>query len=429
MMYDLVIIGSGFAGLAALKKAVAMGLATCLVYRDFGATQHFSGAFDVADPRLNNACIMPHEFPLIHAALDDFIRAHPGHLYSRIFSQKNITTGDLVGEMRGFFDFYGIPVVSDQHMVTVFGSTGAFKPTGFALKTQGLTVSDISRHQKAVFIHFPLIKDYHPQGIKAGLSKVFKEVRVVAAAGVPFNKATSLTVLLRYFDDAAHGLAGFRDFLKNTVQAGEIVFIPPVLGVKNTFTIHAELEKTLNTRVVEMLSGLPSSAGLRLEQIINRFFVTQFKESEKIKILKATVAGFTADGGKVLSVKTVSTHGTVDEVEGRSFILATGKYLGGGIAKDPCFKETVFNLPLFCDGRALNPNLPTTELISKDPLQRQLLFDVGVGTGPHSSPPAHYSQASVYENLKACGAVLSGAGCLSDGGGFGLGVLSALNAH
>jgi len=84
MDYDLVIVGSGFAGLAAAKKAKELGLNFCIVAKDAGATQHFSGAFDVIDPRWQEPELAPSNYPSLRLAIDRFILGHPDHVYAKL---------------------------------------------------------------------------------------------------------------------------------------------------------------------------------------------------------------------------------------------------------------------------------------------------------------------------------------------------------
>lgn len=324
--YDLVIIGRGLAGLCAIKKAIELGLNTCVIFKNSGASQHFSGAFDVVDAGIDNPQLSLKDFPTINTALQRFIKAHPRHILSQLAKSKT----DTISEAKNFFGFYNIPIICDEKMLAVFGPNGKLKPTGFALKTQALTASEALSYQNAVYVDFESLTDYHPHIIKKNLGQIFNNVRVISYKDLPLTRQTSMSFLLNYLDNM-NNIERVASFLKQNINENEVVFLPPVLGIKNSFNTHNKIQHSLNTRIVELLSILPSSSGLRFQHIIDDFFANQKDKIRGLDLINATVTGFNTDqSNKVLSVDATDKNNKKFQIKGNAFVLASGKYLGGG---------------------------------------------------------------------------------------------------
>lgn len=101
---------------------------------------------------------------------------------------------------------------------------------------------------------------------------------------------------------------------------------------------------------------------------------------------------------------------------------------GGGIVKKPWFKEAVFNLPLYDEDLPLDAQCEITKLIHKNPLHKQACLEIGVNIDTRSHPLRHRSLNPAYVNLKAMGHVLTGFDFARQKCGFGISLLSALNA-
>ena len=104
--YEAVVIGGGFAGLAALACAHLQGRRVMMLSRDGGATQHFSGAFDIVDPRWREPEPSPLNYPQTAVALEEFIKANPGHIYARLAKNRSGFVENVLDAARKFFSFY-----------------------------------------------------------------------------------------------------------------------------------------------------------------------------------------------------------------------------------------------------------------------------------------------------------------------------------
>lgn len=421
MIYDLAIIGSGFAGLAAVKKAMEKGLTTCLIARDGGATRHFSGAFDLIEPRWWQPELGPANYPSLRLALDRFILGHPEHLYTRLAENQSDFSENLINEARTFFSYYGIPVISDEQMIVVFGSAGLIKPTGFALSTQGLRVGELAAAGDALYVDFPYLREYPARQIAQQCQAFFNSVRVERFDVLCPPRLSPLAGYLDLFEDRQN-FERLKDFLKRKKNGARIIFLPPLLGVKNYQTYHRELEEALGVRVVELLATLPSAAGLRLAHHLEAFFA-----SSGITRVAGEVTAFTREAKKIQYLTVRDARGEESVVMAKAYILATGKFIGGGIKKTNEFREAIFDLPLFAMGHAVSPHTRISKLLDLRVRQKQPIMDVGILTNETGHPIERTARLPKFENLKACGHVLCGFDFSRDRCGFGVSLASALH--
>jgi glycerol-3-phosphate dehydrogenase subunit B len=407
MLYDLAIIGSGFSGLLAAQQAHEKNLKFCVIAPDLGASQHFSGAFDVIDPRFENPQLSPFHLPTITETLERFITARPHHVYTQIALGQKEFASELVQKMKDFFTFYNLTVDGNgETMIAVFGNSGRYKPTAFALRGFGLDPGLVTPNTEVLVVDVPAVTEYPAFAIIKELQTYFKTVTTAKFTALSANRTSPLASLLQKLD-TSEGFQIFLDFLKTHAGKNQIVIMPPILGVTQASPHRDFLAKEFAIKIVEMLSTSPSTAGLRFQNQIQKSL-----RDKKIERIVGTVTGFTHDGN-TLQTLTVSdrTKAETSKIAAKGFLLATGKFLGGGIARQGQFRETVFGLPLFAAGRPLHTHVQMSQLIQADGVQKQDFLDIGVS-----------SHDIRYMNLRACGHVLSGFDFTRERCGFGVSV-------
>lgn len=417
--FDLAILGAGFAGLAAAKLARDAGKRFCLIARDFGATRHFSGAFDLVDPRQDG---MRAEDALqgdVSRHLEAFVAARPGHLFADLAGGLAASGRRLIDEMKSVLDFYAIPYRGDGlRPLAVFGSAGRMKPTAFAMTTHALRAEELGG--AAVCAGFPFASDYPAAEIAKNLSSHFSSVTPAELTDWPVNRSSALAGLTLEFDREGT-VPRFAAALKDRLGGARTLLIPPILGRTRYLENHAALEKALGVRVVELLSALPAVAGSRFCDAVERAV-----SDKKIVFLRGEAASPEISGGRVRSVLVSARGKRTESVIAREFILASGKFLGGGIAHRGSFSETLFGLPLSVNGEPLAPTTHVTQLISANGTAPQPFLSLGLAIDSQGRPA--YRGVPVYENLKACGHVLAGFDFTRERCGFGASVASALAA-
>jgi glycerol-3-phosphate dehydrogenase subunit B len=106
-----------------------------------------------------------------------------------------------------------------------------------------------------------------------------------------------------------------------------------------------------------------------------------------------------------------------EEREARSFVLATGRYIGGGLVKRRLVREPLLDLGVFYRGDAVRSaygkGLRYLEYLESAPA-----FETGLMTDASLRPLDWHGEVA-FQNLRAAGAVLGG---YDYAGGFGFGV-------
>lgn len=157
----------------------------------------------------------------------------------------------------------------------------------------------------------------------------------------------------------------------------------------------------------ELLAAVPSAHGWRLQRALEATLA-----EAQVEILHGEVSGVRTGDGRLLAGLTAS-----HELEADVFVLATGRFIGGGLVKERVVREPLCDLGVFADGRRVDRDwalrLRHLEALSPAPA-----FRTGLLTDQRLRP-LDWEGAVAYENLHAAGSVLGG---YDYARGFGFGV-------
>jgi glycerol-3-phosphate dehydrogenase subunit B len=166
--------------------------------------------------------------------------------------------------------------------------------------------------------------------------------------------------------------------------------------------------------VAETLSDVPSVPGLRLQAAI------------EARLRAAGVAVITGafDGGGVPG-DVVHVSGT--DLVAPAWILATGRYVGGGIARRGGIREPALGLPVqAAEGREAGVHLalrPAASLTVRDRRAPQPILSAGLRVDA-SLRPLDDRGRPIHPRLHAAGAVIGGHEQATDGTGLGVAILT-----
>jgi glycerol-3-phosphate dehydrogenase subunit B len=416
--FDLAIVGAGLSGLVAIWQALEKNIIFCVVADGFGASEHFSGAFDLFDPRWRGSAWHHKDFSW-EEAFADFLSAHPQHPYVRLSQSESHFAGKTLASMADFFRFFQIPVLGDgREVIYAFGSAGFSKPCPFVMASQGLAASELTGFKNALVLDVPYLTDYPAKTIQRNLQTHFQNVDVVTLPIHYVNRTSPLASVASRLS-AQEAVIELAQILKPSLKSAQVLFLPPIFGCENHLENFHILQGALGIRVVELLSALPSALGQRLKNLVKK----KIKE-KNISFFKGRATEFASDNDVIQSLVVDSSQGRVT-VNAKNFLLATGKFLGGGIQHNGSFKESLFALPLASSDGFLSGRTHVTQLISAEPQDKQNFLTVGVATNPDGRPV--FQNQTVYKNLKACGQVLSGFDFARERTGFGMSFVSAVS--
>lgn len=417
--YDLAIVGAGFAGLTAAKLAFERKLNFCLIAKHFGATAHFSGAFDFCRMDVDAILAKKSDSFSWQKALQKFLSKHPKHLYAQLAEKNSSFVKNVLLQMQEILRFYQIDFIGDEDSpVLAFGASGQPKLTALAMAPQGISLSQWNHVEEIFVLDIPFVSDYPVATIVKTLKKYVSQVHVLKWQEAPVNRTSPLASLNQAMDAQPEGLQQLQELFKKQAHPSSLILFPPILGVKNSLENFQKLKKDVSGHVVEMLSQLPSLSGLRLQEKVKKTF-----KEKSIEWIPSQVSSLKTSDKKVLSCH-FKQESQEQEIHFHELILATGKFIGGGIQHDGHFKESLLDLPLAVNKTFLSPQTHVTQLLHKEALAKQPFLQIGVQVDAKGHPV--FQNQVAFENLKACGQLMTGFDWTREHCGFGMSVATAM---
>lgn len=331
--YDLMVIGSGFAGMAAALFAARRGLSVVQT----GAT----GGIDFSTGFIDLLAVHPvaelqvWEDPF--AALARLRRDLPDHPYALV-GDEDIAAA--LGEFTDFLAGHGLCYTGREgRNVRALTPSGTLKPTYLLPCT--LWNGVLAREAGAR----TLIVDFH--GLKGLSARQIAEVRAdwpglrtarIAFPGMggelyPEHMAWSLADPARRSELAAA--------VAPHLGEAEYVGFPAILGMTDTTEVQRHMEELLGRPVFEIPTLPPSIAGSRLRASFDRGLPGLGVRTCTQKLV--TRAGISEQGFDF----TAGSGSTSVEISARSAILASGRFFGKGLKADRHrIHEAVFGLPV-----------------------------------------------------------------------------------
>ncbi|MHA2024721.1 MAG: anaerobic glycerol-3-phosphate dehydrogenase subunit GlpB [Candidatus Thorarchaeota archaeon] len=440
---DLLVIGGGMAGLVAGTVAAESGLKTILIQKGQGATVYSSGAVDVIGylPEASMAFTNPEEGLAAIAGL------YPLHPYSVIGYGEEIPPEDVVDAiikrtrasvdwLKAHLDGTSATLIGDFssniNPITVLGTT---KPTCLIQRT--MDSGNIEEQEDSTLLFVGIYG--HPDFNSTTTAKTYLEDRI--AMGVPPRKVVHCAIRLAPFGntynlsgielarhlDHNEGLNELVEQLKVHVEkvGATHVAIPPILGIQNTLNNHSVLKQALGAHVFELLGFPPSVPGLRLQLALERIY----REAGGKLLVGHEAVSYKMGKDQVESVTAKAPRRRID-VNAKAFILATGKFIGGGLAgNENGIRETTFDMMTvtgsYHSAADLLPS-KSTNRISITP-EGQPLYSTGLTVDPNFRP-IQEEGVEWARNLYAAGSVLAGYNYSVEKSGLGVALTSGFSA-
>jgi glycerol-3-phosphate dehydrogenase subunit B len=328
MRADVVVVGTGPAGLASATRLAEAGGQVLLLARGNGFTHWGAGSVDV----LGRAGGEPVERPL--EAIDRLPEGHPYHLAGQA------AVRDGLDWFSGFTAAAGLTHTGDpernRSQVTAFGT---LRPTCLLPEPAAGEL----RGRVAV-VNFAGFRDFSPALCAQRLRRAGTNA-VPASAPVPawdHDRYFTGVELARAIDDP-----GFRrrlaPGLARAVAGAEVAVVPAVLGLNRGHEPWADLQSLVGTPLVEAAIAPPSIPGLRL-------FAAYRARLEALGVrwqFGFPAVGVERDGDRVTAVRSEGAS-RVLATHCQELVLATGGVAGNGIDanRDGTLTEQVAGLPV-----------------------------------------------------------------------------------
>ena len=437
---DLLVIGGGMAGLVAGTVAAESGLKTIVLRKGQSATAYSSGAVDVIGylPEASTAFTNPEEGLAAIAGL------YPLHPYSVIGYGEDVSPEDVVDTivkrvhvsidwLKAHLDGTLIGDISSNiNPITILGTT---KPTCLIQRT--MNSGDLEEQENSTLLFVGL--NGHPDFNPITAAKTYLEDRI--AMEIPPRKVVHCTIRLTPFGnthnlsaielarhlDHEEGLNELVEQLKDQVKkvGATHVAIPPILGLRNALKNQTTMTQALGAHVFELLGFPPSVPGLRLQLALERIF----REAGGKLLVGHEAVSYRMGKDEVECVTAKAPRRRLD-VNAKAFILATGKFIGGGLAGDENgIKETTFDLMTVTGSyHSADDLLPSraTNRISITP-EGQPVYSTGLTVDPNFRPIKEEG-VEWARNLYAAGSVLAGYNYSVEKSGLGVALTSGYSA-
>jgi glycerol-3-phosphate dehydrogenase subunit B len=336
--YDLAIIGTGMAGMAAAVFAANRGISTVIV-GSLGESWFTGGLIDLMGIHpIGNGKTWRDPWAAIEAVAEDI----PDHPYARL-PRKDINAA--LQEFYAFLSDTGLPYCSqddrNSNLITAFG---AIKTTHGVPQTMWPGVTAFSRKAPCLIVDLQGLKGFSARLLAERLGSEWPGLKTLSIPSIYSDQAHEINPIPLANDlEIAEHRRKFAELIRPHVKDVEFVGLPAVLGIHQPDQVVHELGELLGKPVFEIPAMPPSIPGMRLKEAFLRFLPAKgvhclFQK----KVLKATP---TADGEFLLDIGR-SEH--EDRIRADGVLLATGRFLGGGLQSDHAtIKEPIFDLPVF----------------------------------------------------------------------------------
>ena len=324
MHYDVIVIGMGLSGLMAAKTAAEVGQKVLIVGKGMGSLCLFSNTIDVL-----GQCP---EATKMRDALPQWIKNHAEHPYSKVGLER--IEEALFSFASLFPPPYSFHAIDHMNCLLPTGA-GTLRPTylipatmiGAAPFDEGHTLIVGFEGFKDFYAHF-VADRLKCRGINLHLPDLFYQER-------------SATALARLMEKKSFRENIGREIRKQ-LQGETGVGFPALLGMGDPIQVKEDLEEIMGTKVFEIPILPPSVPGKRIFDRFKEWLIGKgvtFLLGHPVS--KATVTE------KRCRVIEVHHPPVITSYSADRFILATGRFMGGGLRADvEKIFEPTFNLPV-----------------------------------------------------------------------------------
>ena len=336
--YDIAVIGTGMAGMAAAVFAANRGISTAIV-GPLGESWFTSGLIDLMGIHpIAAATTWRDPWAAIDAVAEDI----PGHPYARLRKE------DIKAALLEFFTFLndaGLPYrYEDDRNSNLITAFGAVKTTLGVPQTMWSGVTAFSRRSPCLVVDLQGLKGFSARLLVERLKSEWPGLKAVSIPSLYGDQVHEINPvpLARDLETPEHRQR-FADFIRPHAKHVEFIGLPAVLGIGEAEKVVQEISKLLGKPVFEIPAMPPSIPGMRLKEVFLRFLPARGVHCLFQKhVLKAAA---TSAGEFLLDIGRTEPE---DRIRAEGVLLATGRFLGGGLQSGrETIKEPIFNLPVF----------------------------------------------------------------------------------
>jgi glycerol-3-phosphate dehydrogenase subunit B len=335
--HDVVVVGTGLAGLTAAVRLAESGARVLVVAKGIGATHLSPGTIDVLG-------YAPERVERPAEALGPLLEAQPGHPYGHVGAERIAAAvawfkDRVAGGSLAPYAYVG-GVEENLLLPTAVGV-----PRPSAVVPETMAGGDLRGGGPVCVVGFRALKDFHAALLadNLGRSGVGVPARAVELDLAPEQRAdVNALGFARAFDQEAFRNAVAAQ-VADRLRADERAAFPAVLGIADPHGVWTAIEHGLGRRAFEVPTLPPSVPGMRLFAILR----AALRRAGASVMLNNVVTGAEQAGGRVTALRT--RVGLREERRGADWVvLATGGFASGGLALDSRWaaRETALGLPV-----------------------------------------------------------------------------------
>lgn len=408
---DLVVIGTGMAGMAAALFAAQEGIDTAQV-GIMGQINFASGLIDLmgiypvsenrtwSDPWAAIACLT---------------EAEPNHPYNKM------TPGQIDTALRRVLKFLDGAGLGYHHESginqLVVTPVGTLKITYAAPQSMVAGIKALTQKAPCLIIDFKGLKGFSAGQIAGRLNDKWPQLRT-ARITIPNTKGELYTEHIARSLESERNRRALADTIMPHLGDEKVMGLPAVLGIHQTRRIIADLNRWLGADIFEIPTMLPAITGLRLRETFEsglRALGIQSFYQHKVKNIRKR-----SDGSWLLAVGEGDDQ---QEIGTKTVILASGRFLGNGLHADRNrIRETIFNLPVKQPADRSMWHQKDLLDLKGHPINR-----CGLISDRHFRPTGK-DRKPVHRNLFAAGSILADQDWVRQKCGSGLAIATAFGA-
>lgn len=336
--YELLVIGTGMAGMAAAFFAAQRGISVIQVGRT-GGIVFASGLLDLmlVHP-LEERVLWENPWAAIEAVVSDM----PGHPYARL-SRQSIR--DAFDEFVAFLGASGLPYrCSEDRNSSVMTPLGTIKNTYGVPESMWGGVKALRDKPPCLLVDFHGLKDFSARQITSVLHEGWQGL---TCARLPFPDP-AYRYEVSTGEIAARSLAIPENMeklaasIKPYVRDARAVGLPAICGMEMSQQVVAELSELVGVPVFEIPTLPVSVPALRLMQTFERELPKKggrhLFDSYVLEVSHQARGDFVAE---------IGTDSPQASIRAKGVILATGRFLSRGLYADrDRIREALFDLPV-----------------------------------------------------------------------------------
>jgi len=335
--YDLAVIGTGLAGMSAAVFAANRGISTVIV-GSMGESWFTSGLIDLMGVHpIANGTIWQDPWAAIEAVAKDI----PGHPYAQI-ARSDIN--DALQELYIFLNDTGLPYCTQEdrnsNLLTAFGGV---KTTHGVPQTMWPGVTAYSSKAPCLVVDMQGLKGFSARLPVERLKSQWPGLKSLSISSIYGEQVAEVNPIPLAQDlESGEHLQRLAELIRPHAKEVDFVGLPAVLGVHQADRVVSEMTELVGRPVFEIPTLPPSIPGTRLKEAFLRFLPANGVHCLFQKhILRASSA---PDRGFLLEVGRSEPE---TEIRSEGVLLATGRFLGGGLHFDhTAIRESIFDLPV-----------------------------------------------------------------------------------